>query len=579
MSEREQIEMDVVFVGAGPANLAAALHLKSEIKKHDELVEKGFRQTRKIGDIDIAIVEKGSFVGAHILSGAVMDPIAIRELMPDFLAQGCPVDSVVTEDAFWYLTEKRGINSPIVPPPLKNKGKYIVSLSKVCEWLGEKCEEAGINIFPEFPAAEILYDENDVVIGVRTGDKGIDKEGKPKANYEPGVDLLAKITVLGEGSRGSLAKQITARLGLDHGKEGQMFSLGVKELWEVPAGNFPEGKVVHTLGFPSDTQTYGGGWIYGMKNNTVSIGYVTGLDYEDPMIDPHAEFQKFKTHPKVAAVLVGGKMLKYGAKSINAGGYFTMPKLFADGVLIVGDSGSFLNGQRIKGIHTAMKSGMLAAETIVGAFEHDDFSSKTLRHFEEKVNLSWIYDELHPVRNFHAAFQKGRWSALINTGLQFLTNGLAWGFMPKEHHVPGYERMQTVGSRQLAVGSEGVGPLDHLKLERYANVPFDKELTFDKVTDVFYGAVAHDEDQPSHLHILDTEICATRCAEEYGNPCQRFCPAAVYEMEDNATTGRKELKVNFSNCVHCKTCDIADPYQIINWVTPEGGGGPNYKGM
>jgi len=574
MSEREQIPMDVVFVGAGPANLAAALHLKSEIKRHDEMVGAGLKKARKIGDLEICIVEKGSFVGAHILSGAVMDPKAIRELMPDFIAQGCPIDSVVTDDAAWYLTEKKGFVAPITPPPLKNKGKYIVSLSKVCEWLGEKCEEAGINIFPEFPGAEILYDEQDAVIGVRTGDKGIDKEGHKKPNYEPGVDLLAKVTVLGEGSRGSLAKQLMSRLGLMEGKEPQVFSLGVKELWEAPEGNFAEGMVVHTLGFPSDTRTYGGGWIYGMKNNVVSIGYVTGLDYEDPLIDPHAEFQKFKTHPKVAAILQGGKMIKYGAKTINAGGWFTMPKLYADGVLLVGDSASFLNGQRIKGIHTAMKSGMLAAETIVSAFEHEDFSSKTLQHFEEKVNMSWIYDELHAVRNFHAAFQKGRWSALINTGLQYLTNGLAWGFMPHEHHVAGHERMEMLnGSRP-----GDLGPTDHLKTERYNEVPFDKELTFDKVTDVFYGAVAHDEDQPSHLHILDTEICSTRCSEEYGNPCQRFCPAAVYEIERDAA-GKRQIKVNFSNCVHCKTCDIMDPYQIINWVTPEGGGGPNYKGM
>jgi len=581
MIEREQIEMDVVFVGAGPANLAAALHLKNEIREHDELVDKGLKKARKIGELEIAIVEKGSFVGAHILSGGVMDPIAIRELMPDFIAQGCPVDSVVIEDAFWYLTENSGFNSPIVPPPLKNKGKYIVSLSKVCEWLGEKCEEAGINIFPEFPAAEVLYDENDAVVGVRTGDKGIDKEGKRKPNFEAGVDLLAKVTVLGEGARGLLAKQVTARLGLDQGKESQLFSLGVKELWELPEGNFPEGKVVHTLGFPSDTQTYGGGWIYGMKDNVVSIGYVTGLDYEDPMIDPHAEFQRFKTHPMVAAVLAGGKMIKYGAKSINAGGYYTMPKLYADGVLLVGDCASFLNSQRIKGIHTAMKSGMLAAETIVGAFEHEDYSSKTLRHYDEKVNLSWIYDELHAVRNFHGAFQKGRWSALINTGLQFLTRGLAWGFMPKEHHMPGYERMKKLDKSERADGAKsgGYGPKDHLATERYRDIPFDKVLTFDKITDVFHAGVAHDEDQPSHLHVLDTEICATRCAEEYGNPCQRFCPASVYEMEDNPKTGRKELKVAFSNCVHCRTCDIADPYQIINWVTPEGGGGPNYKGM
>jgi electron-transferring-flavoprotein dehydrogenase len=568
MIEREQIEMDVVFVGAGPANLTAALHLKNEIKKHNEYVGKGRLPGKTIDDLEIAIIEKGSFVGAHILSGAVMDPIAIRELMPDFLEQGCPVDSVVTEDAFWYLTDRGSINSPIVPPPLKNKGKYIVSLSKVCEWLAGKCEEAGVNIFPEFPGDDLIYDENNAVVGVRTGDKGIGKDGQPKANFEPGVEIIAKVTVLGEGSRGSLVKQLVSRLGLMEEKDPQVFSLGVKELWEVPDGNFPEGKVVHTLGFPSDTVTYGGGWIYGMKNNVVSIGYVTGLDYKDPNIDPHHEFQKFKTHPKVAAVLKGGKMIKYGAKTINTSGYWTMPQLYADGVLIVGDSGSFLNGQRIKGIHMAMKSGMLAAETIVKAFEHQDFTSKTLSHYDEKVNLSWIYDELHPVRNFHASFQKGRWSALINSGLQYLTKGLAWGFMPKEHHVAGHERMEKL--------SQNGKPSFE---ERYSGVEFDKELTFDKITDVFHAAVAHDEDQPSHLHVLDTEICATRCAEEYGNPCERFCPAQVYEMEANSKTGRRELKVNFSNCVHCKTCDIADPYQIINWVTPEGGGGPNYKGM
>ncbi|MCA1626145.1 MAG: electron transfer flavoprotein-ubiquinone oxidoreductase [Acidobacteria bacterium] len=570
MIERERLEMDVVFVGAGPANLAAALHLKNLIKEHDELIAAGRKKGNPLGGLEIGVIEKGAAIGAHILSGAVVDPIALRELMPDFLEQGCPVDTVVTEDGFWYLTDKRTIVSPVTPPPLKNHGKYIASLSKICEWLGEKCEEAGINIFPEFPGAEMLYDENERVIGVRTGDKGIDKDGKPKANFEPGVDLLAKITVLGEGSRGSLAKQLTQRLGLNTDSEPQVFSLGVKELWEVPAGNFAEGRVVHTLGFPSDTDTYGGGWIYGMKNNVISIGYVTGLDYKDPLIDPHAEYQKFKTHPQIAKILQGGKMLKYGAKTINAGGWYTMPKLYADGVLIIGDSGSFLNGQRIKGIHTAMKSGMLAAETIVAAFDHNDFTSKTLRHFEEKVNHSWIYDELYAVRNFHASFQSGRWSALVNSGLQFITGGYAWGFMPKEHHIAGHERMEKL---------EAYNYKGDAVEQRYPDLKFDKQLTFDKITDVYHAAVAHVEDQPSHLHILDTEICATRCAEEYGNPCQRFCPAAVYEMEENAKTGRREIKVNFSNCVHCKTCDISDPYQIINWVTPEGGGGPNYKGM
>ncbi|MDQ3633709.1 MAG: electron transfer flavoprotein-ubiquinone oxidoreductase [Acidobacteriota bacterium] len=572
MIEREQLEMDIVFVGAGPANLAAAYHLKKLIDEHDKAIVDGSRQGKPLGDIEIGIIEKGPRVGAHILSGAVMDPIAIRELMPDFLEQGCPVDTAVTKDAAWYLTDSKKIQPPITPPPLVNKGKYICSLSKVCEWLGEKCEEIGINIFPEFPGSEMLYDENDRVIGVRTGDKGVDKEGKPKGNFEPGIDLIAKITVLGEGSRGSLTKQIMDRLNLHEDKEPQVYSLGIKELWEVPAGNFEEGYVVHTLGFPSDAKTYGGGWIYGMKNNVISIGYVTGLDYLDPNIDPHSEFQKFKTHPEVAKVLEGGKMIKYGAKTINAGGYYTMPKLFADGVLLIGDCASFLNAQRIKGIHTAMKGGMLAAETIISALEKEDYSTETLKYFEEKINNSWIYDELYSVRNFHAAFQRGRWSALINGGLQFLTGGLAWGFMPKEHHVAGHKRMQTLQNYAETANGNANG-------KRYENLNFDKKLTFDKVTDVFHAGVSHDEDQPSHLHVLDTEICATRCAEEYGNPCEKFCPAAVYEMEEDSETGRRELKVNFSNCVHCKTCDIMDPYQIINWVTPEGGGGPDYNGM
>jgi electron-transferring-flavoprotein dehydrogenase len=563
--EREQLEMDVVFVGAGPANLAAAYHLKKTIADHNAAVQ--FTGSGEpIYDPEICIIEKGDFVGAHILSGAVMDPKAIKELMPDFIEQGCPVDAEVTKDCFWYLTEGGGISSPIIPPPLKNKGKYIISLSKMCEWLAEKCESVGVNIFPSFPGSELLYDSDNRVIGVRTGDKGIDKDGKKKENFEPGVDIISKVVVLGEGPRGSLAKQAMARLGLMEGKEPQVYSLGIKELWDVPEGNLSEGTVIHTLGFPSDNDTYGGGWIYAMKNNVISIGYVTGLDYKDPSIDPHSEFQKFKTNPKVKAILKGGKMIKYGAKTINAGGWYTMPRLYADGLLIVGDSGAFLNGQRIKGIHTAIKSGVLAAETIKDAFSAGDFSASTLKAFNDRVESSWLYEELYPVRNFHGAFQSGRLSALINTGLQFLTGGRAWGLFDKSHHVAGHERIAKTDS----------GKVDE---KRYSRLEFDKELTFDKVTDVFYASVAHNEDQPVHLHVLDTEVCATKCATEFGNPCEKFCPASVYEMEIKPESGRRELKINFSNCVHCKTCDVADPYQIINWVTPEGSGGPNYKGM
>ena len=557
--ERETLDFDVVFVGAGPANLSGALHLARLVKQNPEL-----------GDIEIAVIEKGAAVGAHILSGAVMDPKALKELMPDFVEQGAPLESPVTEDYFLYLTPKHAIRSPITPPPLKNHGYYVVSLNRLTAWLGEKCEQAGVNIFPEFPGADLLFDENDRVTGVRTGDKGIDKEGKPRANFEPGVDLRAKVTVLGEGPRGSLTKKLIERLGLAEGREPQTYVLGVKELWELPDDRYPAGRVTHTLGFPSDVHTYGGGWIYGMQNRVLNIGYVTGLDYKDPLLDPHAEFQRYKTHPYVAKLLEGGKMIRYGAKSTTAGGYFAMPRPYADGVLLAGDSAGFLNPQRLKGIHSAIKSGMLAAETIFEALKQGDYSAKQLQSYETAVNESWIVPELRKVRNFHAGFKHSRWVALVNTGLQFFTGGRAWGIFDRDHVHAGHLEMQKLS----AYGYQG----DNIE-QRYNGLRFDGKTTFNKLTDVYHAAVGHDEDQPAHLHVLDTNICSTRCAEEYGNPCQRFCPAAVYEMVDDGANGRRRLQINFSNCVHCKTCDIMDPYQIINWVTPEGGGGPDYKGM
>ncbi len=562
--------MDVVYVGAGPANLASAWHLARLIKQHDAAVASGKKSGKKLGEIEIAVIEKGSSVGAHILSGAVMDPKALRELMPDFIEQGAPIETPVVEDHFVYLTKSRGIKAPFTPPPLVNHGYYIVSLNRLVSWLGDKCEEAGVNIFPEFPGAEMLYDEQDRVIGVRTGDKGINKEGHRKGNFEPGMNLLGKVTVLGEGPRGSLTKQLVQRLNLDVDSEPQVYSLGIKELWEVPAGNYPTGRVTHTLGFPSDTQTYGGGWIYGLQNNIVNIGYVTGLDYKDPLLDPHAEFQKFKTHPYIAKILEGGKMLRYGAKTIAAGGPLAMPRLYADGVLLVGDCAGFLNGQRINGIHTAIKSGMLAAETIFAALLAGDYSAAQLQNYETKVKDSWVMKELWPTRNFHASFKQGRWLALMNGGLQFATGGRSWGVIDRVSNHAGHEAMKTLAEYGHKDG-EATPP-------RYADLKFDNKLTFNKATDVYHASVGHDEDQPAHLHIADPNICATRCVEEYGNPCQRFCPAAVYEMVAEPKGG-KRLQINFSNCVHCKTCDIMDPYQIINWVTPEGGGGPDYKGM
>ena len=569
--ERESLEMDVVFVGAGPANLSGALHLARLVAEHNTSVAAGTREGKPLGEIEIGIIEKGASVGAHILSGAVMDPKALAELMPDFVEQGAPLESPVKEDYFMYLTKSRAIKSPITPPPLKNHDYYIVSLNKLTAWLGEKCEEAGVNIFPEFPGAEMLYDEHDRVIGVRTGDKGIDREGHRRANYEPGVDLHAKVTVLGEGPRGSLVKQLSQRLNLNDGREPQVYSLGIKELWEMPDDRYPAGRVTHTLGYPSDAQTYGGGWIYGMQNRILNIGYVTGLDYRDPLLDPHAEFQRYKEHPFIARLLEGGKMIRYGAKTIAAGGLYAMPQIYADGVLLVGDCAGFLNSQRLKGIHTAIKSGMLAAEAIFEALVAGDFSAKQLQRYETLVNESWVMGELRKVRNFHAGFKHGRWLGMANAGLQFITGGKSWGLFDRASAHPGHGAMQKLSN----YGYHG----DNIE-QRYGKLRFDGKLTFNKVTDVYHAAVAHDEDQPVHLHVLDTNICATRCVEEYGNPCQRFCPAAVYEMvEDSANGGGKRLQINFSNCVHCKTCDIMDPYQIINWVTPEGGGGPDYKNL
>src|SRR6059058_1507255 len=548
--ERESLEMDVVFVGAGPANLSGALHLSRLIAEHDH----NEKNENALGEIQIAVIEKGASVGSHILSGAVMDPRGPAELIPDFKEKGAPLESEVKEDQFLYLTKSRAIRSPINPPPLNNHGYYIVSLNRLTAWLGEQCEAAGVNIFPEFPGAEMIY-ENDRVIGVRTGDKGIDKEGKQKSNYEPGVDLLAKVTVLGEGVRGSLTKKLIQRLGLDEGREPQVYSLGVKELWELPDDRYPAGRVTHTLGFPSDQWTYGGGWIYGMQNRIVNLGYVTGLDYRDPLIDPHAEFQRFKSHPFVAKLLKGGKMIRYGAKAIAAGGWHAMPRMYADGVLIVGDSAGFLNAARLKGIHSAIKSGMLAAETIFDALLAEDFSAQKLEGYERRVKDSWITTELRPYRNFHAGFRHGRWLGMANAGLQYITGGRAWGIFDRDHQEAGHEAMQKLS----AYGYRGDDPV-----QRYPDLRFDGALTFNKVTDVYHAAVAHDEDQPAHLHVLDTNVCATRCAEEYGNPCQRFCPAAVYEMvgvsEPPAVAGglsgfngrspRRELQINFSNCVH-----------------------------
>lgn len=560
--ERETLELDVVFVGAGPANLAGAYHLNKLIKTHDEAVAQGKKKGPKLGEITIGVVEKGREIGAHILSGAVMDPKALKELMPDFLEQGAPVEAEVTYDKVLFLTKKSNFALPITPPPLVNHGNYIVSLGKIARWLGKKVEEADVNIFTETPASEILFD-GDKVIGIRTGDKGIGKEGKKKGNYEPGVDIIAKVTVLGEGSHGSLTKKLKPRLQLDKDSNPQVYAIGVKEIWELPKGRVQTGHVYHTMGFPLGNYTYGGGWVYHMKDDLLDIGLVVGLDYKNPFLDPHAELQKYKTHPYLKSLLEGGKLVAYGAKTIPEGGLFCFPQLYADGVLIVGDSAGFLNSARLKGIHLAMKSGMLAAETIFESLLADNFSAEQLSIYDKKFKQSWAYEELHHSRNFHQAFKDGNLVAMLHVGMQMAFEGNYWGVFDRASNEAGHTHMLKLLN------------FDNPQPEKHN---FDGKLTFDKLTNVYYSSTKHDEDQPCHLKILEPNICVDRCVKEYGNPCQYFCPAKVYEMTEEGD-GKKKLHINFANCVHCKTCDIMDPYQIIDWVTPEGGGGPSYTIM
>jgi electron-transferring-flavoprotein dehydrogenase len=424
------------------------------------------------------------------------------------------------------------------------------------KWMGGLVESAGVNVFKEFGGADLIY-EGDGVAGVITEDKGLDKNGKPKANYTPGYELRAKVTVLAEGTRGSLTKQLVAKKHLDN-INPQTYGLGIKELWDVAPGKIKPGYVAHTLGWPVSTKMYGGGWIYGLSNNRASIGLVVALEYEDPRFDPHAAFQQWKTHPYVRNLLDGGKLVRYGAKSLPYGGWYSMPQNYLDGALIVGDSGSFLDAQRLKGVHLAIKSGMLAAETIFEALKKGDYSAKTLQAYKNKIDQSYIKTELWKVRNFHQGFHNGLLEGFVNAGLQEITGGR--GLVDPMRTHPGYENYKEIYGRTAP--------------ERFKD---DGKLTFDRLTDVYHSGTRHEDDQPCHLKVHDVNICSTRCVEEYGNPCQYFCPAAVYEMAREGA-GLK-LKINAANCVHCKTCDIADPYQIIDWVVPEGGGGPNYEGM
>jgi electron-transferring-flavoprotein dehydrogenase len=564
--EKEIMPVDVLFVGGGVACLSGALHLANLVKKHNEKVEQQ-GEGKKLDELMIAVLDKGAYPGSHMICGGVMDPSSIRDLIPDFIEKGAPLEGEVKKDELYLLTKSGKIKSPIVPPFLNNHGNYVISISKLTEWLAQQVEEAGVDIFPGFAGTEVLYDGNRV-IGVRTGDKGIDPDGNKKANYEPGIDLHAKVTVFGEGSRGSLTKTLIERFNLAERKNPPGFVLGVKEVWEIPEGRIQSGDVIHTVGYPLKSHTYGGAYIYGMKNNRVSIGLMTGLDYSDPFLDPHREFQKLKLHPLLADLLEGGKILQYGGNTAPVGGYYSIPKMYFDGGVIVGDSANLFIGRKVKGVHVAIRSGMLAAESIIEGLLKEDFSEAQLEGYQAAFFGSEVGKDIYRARNFHQAFDKGLYVGLARGGLQYVLGGRI--LKDRLDSKPDFACLKKVAD---FYGTSS--PTD----EQKGSLKFDGERTFDKETDVYYSGTTHEEQQPPHLKIADLNICYTKCREEYQNPCTRFCPANVYEMEIDEETGKPNLKLNFSNCLHCKTCDVKDPYEIITWVPPEGGGGPKYTIM
>ncbi|MGQ0733029.1 MAG: 4Fe-4S dicluster domain-containing protein [Acidobacteriota bacterium] len=549
---REALEVDVLIAGGGPAGLAAAIRLAQLPKAAG-------------GDpLAVAVLEKAREIGAHQLSGALLDPSALRDLMPDFAARGAPIECDVREDNIYFLTQKGRFRLPVTPPPLRNHGNSIISLNKFTAWLGAQAEEAGIDVFTGFAGQSVLI-EDGVVVGVRTGDKGVGRTGERKSAFEPGADVRAKVTIFADGVRGNLTKELSRRLQLGNAAHPAEYAIGLKEVWDVPAERIPAGTVIHTMGYPLREEEFGGSFLYAMPGGRLSIGFVVGLNYRDPLFDPHAAFQRFKQHPFVRSLLDGGQMLRYGAKALPEGGWNTQPALFAAGCLIVGDAASFVNSLRLKGIHLAMRSGMLAAETAFEAVKAADVSAGALQQYKARVDESAIRAELYPVRNVHQAFSKGFYAGTAVAGLTLLTGGRLMGDL---HGEPGHTKLRKLDEYY------GLEKRDILTPSNA--VPPDRKLVFDKVTNVHYSATQHDEDQPVHL-LVHTEVCHTICGDEFGHPCVRFCPANVYEIVEDR--GQKRLQINASNCVHCKTCDIMDPYGVITWVPPEGGGGPQYDGM
>jgi electron-transferring-flavoprotein dehydrogenase len=541
--ERDSMEFDVVIVGGGPSGLSAAIRL----------AQLGAEKDR---EVSVCVVEKGSEIGAHILSGAVLEPRALNELIPDWKDRGAPLDTPAANDRFVLLTKNRAVRLP-TPPQMNNHGNYIISLGNLCRWLAEQAEALGVEIYPGFAAAEVLYHDDGSVKGIATGDMGLNKDGTPGDNHEPGMELHAKYTLFSEGCRGSLTQTLFEKFNLRQDCDPQTYGLGIKELWEVQPEKHTPGQILHTIGWPLDSKTYGGSFLYHLADNQVAIGFVVGLDYQNPHLSPYDEMQRFKTHPAIRSVFEGGRRISYGARTLSEGGFQSMPGLVFPGGALMGDGAGFLNVAKIKGTHTAMKSGMLAAEAAFEAVAADR-SSDQLDSYPQAVKDSWIWNELYRVRNIRPSFKWGMWIALAYSAVDtYLFGGRApWTMRQHADH------------STLRKASE-CEKIDYPKP--------DGEISFDKLSSVFISNTNHEENQPCHLTLRDDDVPLNVNLADFDGPERLFCPAGVYEFVEDGN--QKQLQINSQNCLHCKACDIKDPTQNIVWTTPEGGGGPNYPNM